>query len=78
MYLKNLFLGIILGIGFIIPGVSGGVLATILGIYDEIIYRLNHLFKNFKDNIFYLTPLVTGVIISILFFSKLILYLLNN
>lgn len=78
MYLKNLFLGIILGIGFIIPGVSGGVLATILGIYDEIIYRLNHLFKSFKDNIFYLTPLVNGVIISILFFSKLILYLLNN
>lgn len=78
MYFKNLFLGIILGIGFIIPGVSGGVIATILGIYDNIINRLNNLFKNFKDNILYLLPLIIGIIISILFFSKLILYLLNN
>jgi len=78
MYLKNLFLGIILGIGFIIPGVSGGVIATILGIYDNIIYRLNNLFKNFKDNLLFLFPLIIGIIISVLFFSKLILYLLNN
>lgn len=78
MYLKNFFFGIVLGIGFIIPGVSGGVLAAILGIYDTIIYRLNNLFKNFKENIYYLTPLILGVIIGVLFFSKLILYLLNN
>jgi len=78
MYLKNLFLGIIIGIGFIIPGVSGGVLATILGIYDNVIYRLNHLFNDLKNNILYLTPLIIGIIISILFFSRLILYLLNN
>ena len=78
MYLKNLLLGIILGIGFIIPGVSGGVIATILGIYDTIIYKLNHFFKDFKKNILYFGPLVAGVFISIIFFSKLILYLLNN
>lgn len=78
MILKNLFFGIILGIGFIIPGVSGGVLATILGIYDEVINKLNHLFKNFRKNILYLAPLFIGVFISILFFSNIILYLLNN
>lgn len=78
MIFKNFFLGLVLGIGFIIPGVSGGVLATILGIYDEIIYRLNYFFKNFKSNILYLSPIIIGVIISILFFSKLIIYLLNN
>lgn len=78
MFLKNLFLGIIIGIGFIIPGVSGGVLAAILGIYEKIIYKLNHLFEDFKSNIFYLTPIIIGIIISILFFSKLILYLLDN
>lgn len=78
MYLKNFFYGIIIGIGFIIPGVSGGVLATILGIYDTILNKLNNLFKNFKNNILYLLPIVIGVIISVLLFSKLILYLLNN
>lgn len=78
MFFKNLMFGIAMGIGFIIPGVSGGVLATILGIYDEIIYKLNHLFENFKKNILYLIPIIIGVLIGILAFSKLILYLLNN
>lgn len=78
MYFKNILYGVILGIGFIIPGVSGGVLAAILGIYDEIIYKLNHFFKNIKNNLLYMVPLIIGVIIGILIFSKLILYLLNN
>ncbi len=77
MILQNFIFGIIIGIGFIIPGVSGGVLATILGIYDEIIRRILNINKDFKNNILYLTPLVVGILISILFFSKIILYLLN-
>lgn len=78
MYLKNLLYGLVIGIGFIIPGVSGGVLATILGIYETILEKVSNLFKNFKENILYLLPLLIGVITSILLFSKLILYLLNN
>ena len=78
MIIKNFFFGLIIGIGFIIPGVSGGVLATILCIYDEIIYRLNSLFKNFKNNICFLIPIFTGIASSIIIFSKFILYLLNN
>lgn len=77
MYLKNFIYGLIIGIGFIIPGVSGGVLATILGIYDIILDKLNHIFINFKQNILYLLPIIIGIFISILLFSKLILYLLN-
>ena len=77
MYLKNLIYGLVIGIGFIIPGVSGGVLATILGIYEEILDRISNLFKNLKDNLLFLIPLFIGIFISILLFSKLILYLLN-
>ena len=77
MIIKNFLLGLIIGIGFIIPGVSGGVLATILGIYDEIIFRLNSLFKNFKSNIIFLIPIFTGIALSIIVFSKFILFLLN-
>ena len=29
--------GILIGIGMILPGVSGGVIAVILGVYDKII-----------------------------------------
>jgi len=78
MYFKNFFFGILLGIGFIIPGVSGGVIATILGIYDQIICKLNNLFNNFKNSISYLFPIVFGVFVGVLLFSKIILYLLDN
>ena len=78
MNIKNLLYGIIIGIAFVIPGVSGAVIATILGLYDEVIYRLNHFFQNFKNNILYITPLLMGIIISIIIFSKVIIYLLNN
>ena len=78
MFLQNFIYGIIIGIGFIIPGVSGGVLATILGIYDKIIDRLINFSKDIKNNTFYLAPLFLGILGSILLFSKLILYLLDN
>ena len=78
MILHNFLYGLIIGLGFIIPGVSGGVLATILGIYDEIIKRILNINKNFKNNLLYLTPIIIGILISILLFSKIILYLLDN
>lgn len=77
MFLQNIIYGTIIGIGFIIPGVSGGVLATILGIYDKIIDKLINFNKDIKNNILYFFPLFSGIFISILFFSKIILYLLD-
>ena len=78
MILRNFLYGLIIGIGFIIPGVSGGVLATILGIYNEIIERLLNFKKDIENKFLYITPLLIGILISIFLFSKIILYLLNN
>lgn len=78
MILKNLLYGLFIGIGFIVPGVSGGVLATILGIYDKIINTLTHFGKDIKKNILFILPLIIGIIISVLLFSKLILFLLEE
>ena len=36
MILKNILKGILIGIGSIAPGVSGGTFAMMLGIYDKI------------------------------------------
>ena len=78
MYLKNFLYGLIIGIGFIIPGVSGSVLATILGVYNETLDKLSNIKKNFKENVLYLFPLIFVILISVLLFSKLILFFLNN
>ena len=42
--------GILIGIGMILPGVSGGVIAVILGVYDKIIYSLSNFFSDYKKN----------------------------
>lgn len=74
---RNFFYGIIMGIGFIVPGVSGGVIATILGIYEQLISKIINFFQDIKNNSLYLLPIFTGIILSIIIFSKMILYLLN-
>ncbi|HNZ61547.1 MAG TPA: DUF368 domain-containing protein [Paludibacteraceae bacterium] len=68
----RLIKGIIVGIGFILPGLSGGVLAVILGIYDRIIKFLSDLRKDFVQNVFYFIPVVIGGAIGIVLFSILV------
>ena len=47
-FLYLFFVGILVGTAMIIPGVSGAVIAVILGIYDKMICALTNLFKDFK------------------------------
>lgn len=70
--------GIIIGIGKIIPGVSGSMLAITLGIYQKLIDSINNFFKYPKDNFKFLSKITIGVIISIVFFSNIILNSLNK
>jgi len=44
--IKSIFIGILIGIANIIPGVSGGTLAITLGIYEKLINIISHFFKN--------------------------------
>ena len=66
--------GFIMGIANIIPGVSGGTLALILGIYEEFIGAISHFFSNFKKNIKFLVPIVIGMGLAILSLSNVIDY----
>lgn len=77
-YLKRFFYGLLIGLGKIIPGVSGSVIALSLGVYEHSISSINNFFKDIKGNIIYLLPLLIGIIISIILSSKIVIYLLNN
>ena len=76
--MMNIIKGFIIGIGKIIPGVSGAILAISIGVYDKSIYYLNNFKNNKKESIKYLFPLGLGIIISIVSFSKIINYLLGR
>ncbi len=74
---KNIMLvikGFIMGIANIIPGVSGGTLALILGIYEDFIGAISHFFTNFKKNIKFLLPIVIGMGLAIVSLSRVIDY----
>ncbi len=71
-YLILLLKGMIIGVANIIPGVSGGTLMIILGLYEEIINTISHFFRNFKKSLKLVIPLAIGMVLSILLLSKLI------
>jgi len=73
--MKNVILflkGLIIGVANIIPGVSGGTLMIILGLYEEVIDTISHFFQNFKKNLKFIVPIAIGMVLSILILSKLI------
>lgn len=69
VWLIRLLKGLLIGIGAILPGLSGGVLAVIFGIYDKLIVFLAHLRTNFIAQIKFFLPVVLGAVLGIFLFS---------
>lgn len=79
MQWRNLYRGFFMGISDLIPGVSGGTIAFILGIYDELLASISGVFsRNWKKHIGFLLPLGIGIGATLLLFSRVIEYLLEN
>jgi putative membrane protein len=84
--------GILMGAADAVPGVSGGTIAFITGIYEELIYSLKQCGVSALKILFqkgftaawqhinggFLLALFSGVIVSILTISGVVLYLLAN
>ena len=73
--------GVVLGVAFVIPGVSGGTLAVLMGIYEELIEAASNFYKsiaNFKKYFMYLLPIGLGVVFSVAVFAKLIKFGLDK
>ncbi len=84
--------GIAMGAADVVPGVSGGTIAFITGIYDELLKSIKSInitaikllftgkFKQFMDHIngYFLFSLLLGIGISVLSLAKLMVWLLTN
>ncbi|AFI31550.1 undecaprenyl phosphate translocase family protein [Borrelia crocidurae] len=73
--------GLLIGIANIIPGISGGTIALITGIYYNIIYSSTSLvkLKRVKENITFLGKLSLGILTSTTIFAKILKkYILDN
>lgn len=70
--IKNMLKGMVIGIANIIPGVSGGTMAVSMGIYDKLIHCLTHLFKELKESIKFLLPVLIGAAVALVGLSFII------
>lgn len=71
--MKNMLIrflkGLLIGIGAILPGLSGGVLSVIFGIYDPMIRFLANLKDRFWEHVGYFLPVAVGGGVGVVLFS---------
>lgn len=70
--------GLFIGSGFILPGVSGGALAAVFGIYERIISFLAHITKDFKKNVMFFIPVGLGGIVGVFLLSFAVSFFLGT
>ncbi|MBH0231594.1 DUF368 domain-containing protein [Halobacillus yeomjeoni] len=76
---RNIYRGMLMGASDVVPGVSGGTIAVVLGIYDRLIEAINGVFsKEWKKHLKFLIPLGMGVSISIILLASLIEWLFEH
>lgn len=76
-YLKLILCGIVFGIANVIPGVSGGTMLVVFGVYDQLTEAISGVRAIIK-NIVFLLFLGIGAGVGILGFAALIKYLFEN
>lgn len=69
--------GIIIGIGAVLPGISGGVLCVVFGIYKPVMELLSNPLRNFKTHVPQLMPVIVGVGVGFLGVSKILSFFLE-
>lgn len=72
LFWNKVLAGFVIGAGAIIPGLSGGILAVSMGLYQPTIEAIAGFFKKPKENIKFLLPLALGGIVGFILFLVLI------
>ncbi|MBQ9024659.1 MAG: DUF368 domain-containing protein [Bacilli bacterium] len=76
-FLYSFLSGILIGTCMILPGVSGSVVAIMLGVYEEIIFLLNSNETN-RRKITKIFPIAFGILIGVFIFGKILLIFYNK
>ncbi|MBO5023244.1 MAG: DUF368 domain-containing protein [Clostridia bacterium] len=77
-YLFKILKGALVGLGAVLPGISGGVLCVVFGIYKTIMEFLADPFRKFKTHFPKLLPYGIGLIVGFLGIAKVLAFLLDK
>lgn len=69
-YFILLIKGIFIGTSVMIPGLSGGTVAIILGVYEQILESTAEYFRNVKKNTFILLTIISGAVLGAFLIAK--------
>lgn len=70
----NFLIGIAIGAGAILPGISSGVICVLFGIYEKLLDCVLNLFKDFKKNFRFLFPIILGIGCGFLILGNILNY----
>ena len=77
-FLLRVLQGALIGLGAVLPGISGGVLCVVFGIYKPVMELLSNPFKNFKTHVPKLIPVIIGGIIGFMGIANLLAFFLEK
>ena len=63
---KSAVLGFFIGLAIIVPGISGSTVAIIFKLYDQFLYALGNILKQFKRCFVFLLPIGIGMVLGVL------------
>ena len=72
------FKSVVIGFFMLVPGISGGSIAILLDIYDDLLASLNNIFKTFKSSFTFLLVAAFGGIIGLFVSSFVLNFVVNN
>ena len=64
--------GVLIGVGAVLPGISGGVLCVVFGIYKPVMELLSNPLRNFKTHVPKLLPVIVGMGVGFLGVAKIL------
>lgn len=77
-FLIRLLQGALIGLGAVLPGISGGVLCVIFGIYRPVMELLSSPFKRFRTHVPKLLPVIIGAAVGFLGIANLLAFFLEK
>lgn len=69
-FFKRMLMGLVIGIAFVTPGLSGAVIAAAAGLYEPAVHAVVSIKKEFRKSVQYLLPLAVGGGVGTLLFSR--------
>ncbi|MDR0568787.1 MAG: DUF368 domain-containing protein [Spirochaetaceae bacterium] len=77
-WILRFFKGALIGTGFILPGVSGGALAAIFGLYQRIIAFIAHITRDFVKNVAFFIPVGLGALFGMFLLARPLSFFLEH